>query len=77
MEIHLQDPELTQEVFDKIKELRDLFPEKIDTFKVYNSQRELLMETYMDMDVNDNHELVDCMNTWYNKALLDRSNIKY
>lgn len=77
MEIHLQDPELTQEVFDKIKELRDLFPEKIDTFKVYNSQRELLMETYIDMDVNDNHELVDCMNTWYNKALLDRSNIKY
>lgn len=77
MEIHLQDPELTQEVFDKIKELRDLFPENIDTFKVYNSQRELLMETYMDMDVNDNHELVDCMNTWYNKALLDRSNIKY
>lgn len=77
MEIHLQDPELIQEVFDKIKELRDLFPEKIDTFKVYNSQRELLMETYIDMDVNDNHELVDCMNTWYNKALLDRSNIKY
>ena len=77
MEIHLQDPELIQEVFDKIKELRDLFPEKIDTFKVYNSLRELLMETYIDMDVNDNHELVDCMNTWYNKALLDRSNIKY
>lgn len=37
MDIHLQDDELTQGLFDKVKELRNLIPLKIDELKVFNS----------------------------------------
>lgn len=77
MDIHLQDDELTQGLFDKVKELRNLIPLKIDELKVFNSQSELLMETYMDRDVSDEHEVVVHQCTWYNKSLLDEAKIKY